>query len=134
MMALSLVLAFGFQVFPKPHELSQAILRDMPSLDFNGDVDRDRAAHRLNIVGEPEELLVRVVAELVGHGGVERQIDRQQTMPLYIVDELRVGQVELGFLPGLSQLAARGNQNAFSGRPDKVGSDLPSSSRWISPA
>ena len=77
----------------------------------------------LDRVDELEELLVGVVAVLVGDGRVERQVDRQQAVPLHVV-ETGVGQIVLRRLSGLPQFAVRRDHDAFAGRPDEIGADL----------
>ena len=120
----ALLLAAGLQMLPEPDKLRVRIFRDMAVLCFDGNVDRDRPTHGFDVIHKLKELLVRVVTVLVGHGWVERQVDRQEAMPLHIVDELRLGHVELRLLPFLSQFAIGAHHDILSGRIDKVGSDL----------
>ena len=120
----ALLLAAGLQMLAEPDKLGVRILRDMAVLNVDGNVDRDRPAHGFDVIHKLKEFFVRVVTVLVGHGWVERQVDRQQTMPLHIVDELRFGHVELRLLPFLSQFAIGAHQDILPGRIDKVGPDL----------
>ena len=81
----------SLQVSSESNHLSESGLRYLPGVDLDGDIDRDRTAHRFHAIDEPEQFLVRVMAVLVRHRRVERQIDRKQAMPLHVVDELRIG-------------------------------------------
>jgi hypothetical protein len=65
----------------------------VPVRQVDRHVDRDGSAHGLDPVNELEEFLVGVVAILIGHGRIERQINGQQAVPLYIADELGIGQI-----------------------------------------
>ena len=44
-------------MFPGPDELGMGVLRDMPVLIFYGDIDRDGAAHRFDIIYKFKKLL-----------------------------------------------------------------------------
>ncbi len=87
-------------------------------------IDGDGATDRFDPVDELEQFFVCVVAILIGNGRVERQVNRQQAMPLHVLNELGFRQVVLGCLVGFTQFSVGGYEDAFAGRPDKVGTDL----------
>ena len=112
-------------MFAESYELGVRIPWDVAVGAIDRHVDGDRAADRFHVVDELKQLLVGVVAVLVGDGGVEGQINGQETMPLDVVDELGVGHVETGFLASFAELAVGGDDDvSLAGRIDKIGSDL----------
>ena len=76
--------AIVLNVASQANQLGVRVLRNVPIRGVDRNIDRDGPAHGLDPVNELEKFFVSVMAILVGHGRIERQIDGQEAVPLHI--------------------------------------------------